>query len=86
MHNFKCNLRRIGFSVALQEEAHTLLVRPVWVEPWHHHNLPGQVAHKAGGAEHRLTETAKALHHKAKGGFRPPASICKTLRTFKGMT
>lgn len=52
MHYFKCNLRRVRFRIALQEEADALLVRPIRVESWHHHNLPGQVAHKAGGAEH----------------------------------
>lgn len=76
MHYFKCNLRRVGFRIALQEEANTLLVWPIRVESWHHHNLPGQVAHKAGGAEHWFTKTAKTLHHKAEGGFWPPTSIC----------
>lgn len=58
-------LRGVGLGVALQEEAHALLMRPVGVEAWHHHDLPRQVPDEAGRAEHRLAEAAEALHHKA---------------------
>lgn len=45
-------LRGVGLGVALQEEAHALLMRPVGVEAWHHHDLPRQVPDEAGRAEH----------------------------------
>ena len=61
--------RGIGLCIALQEEAHTLLVRPVWVEAWHHHDFPGQVPHEARRAEHRLTQPAESLHNKAEGSL-----------------
>lgn len=63
------NSRGVGLSVALQEEANAFLVGPVRVEARHHHDLPRQVAHETGRAEHRLAQPAEALHHEAERGL-----------------
>lgn len=69
------HLRRIWFCITLQEEAHTLLVRPVRVEARHHHYLPRKVADKAGWAEHWFAQTAETFHHKAESGFWSPTGV-----------
>lgn len=77
-------LRGVRLSIALKEEAHTLLVRSVGVEPRHHHDLPRQIANEARRAEHGLTQPVEALHCKLKCGFWSPARICNT-HTHQGL-
>lgn len=71
------HVRGVRFSVALEEEAHALLVRPVRVEARHHHDLPRQVSDEARRAEHRLAQAAEAFHHEAEGRLGPPAGVWK---------
>lgn len=70
------HLRGVWLCVALQEEAHALLVWPVGIEARHHHYLPWQVADEAGRAEHRLTQAAEALHYEAESRLWPPTGVC----------